>query len=165
MSLFEKWQHAVQNQSDNQQNQIFFKNYLEKETEAYKKILGSKTQVIEGRLNDLAKEYDMDEVTFIGFLDGINTSLENQIELDELTEDSEIKLNIVFDKLYYNMLAAKATWLHELKEWDDILTAEERAAIRKRYNEDHRAVSNKVGRNHPCPCGSGKKYKKCCGAG
>jgi uncharacterized protein YecA (UPF0149 family) len=21
----------------------------------------------------------------------------------------------------------------------------------------------KVGRNEPCPCGSGKKYKKCCG--
>ena len=26
------------------------------------------------------------------------------------------------------------------------------------------AVSKKVGRNDPCPCGSGKKYKKCCGA-
>ncbi|MBE6645102.1 MAG: preprotein translocase subunit SecA [Ruminococcaceae bacterium] len=25
------------------------------------------------------------------------------------------------------------------------------------------ATSNKVGRNDPCPCGSGKKYKKCCG--
>jgi preprotein translocase subunit SecA len=25
------------------------------------------------------------------------------------------------------------------------------------------AVGNKVGRNDPCPCGSGKKYKKCCG--
>ena len=24
-------------------------------------------------------------------------------------------------------------------------------------------VSKKVGRNEPCPCGSGKKYKKCCG--
>ena len=24
---------------------------------------------------------------------------------------------------------------------------------------------NQVGRNDPCPCGSGKKYKKCCGAG
>jgi uncharacterized protein YecA (UPF0149 family) len=23
----------------------------------------------------------------------------------------------------------------------------------------------KVGRNDPCPCGSGKKYKKCCGKG
>ncbi len=27
-----------------------------------------------------------------------------------------------------------------------------------------RTVSNVVGRNDPCPCGSGKKYKKCCGA-
>ena len=25
-------------------------------------------------------------------------------------------------------------------------------------------TSNKIGRNEPCPCGSGKKYKKCCGA-
>ena len=24
--------------------------------------------------------------------------------------------------------------------------------------------TQKVGRNDPCPCGSGKKYKKCCGA-
>jgi len=24
-------------------------------------------------------------------------------------------------------------------------------------------MSEKVGRNEPCPCGSGKKYKKCCG--
>lgn len=24
-------------------------------------------------------------------------------------------------------------------------------------------VEKKVGRNEPCPCGSGKKYKKCCG--
>jgi SWIM/SEC-C metal-binding protein len=26
-----------------------------------------------------------------------------------------------------------------------------------------RTVDKKVGRNDPCPCGSGKKYKKCCG--
>ncbi|NOQ21892.1 MAG: zinc chelation protein SecC [Candidatus Aegiribacteria sp.] len=25
------------------------------------------------------------------------------------------------------------------------------------------AQSNKISRNSPCPCGSGKKYKKCCG--
>ena len=28
-----------------------------------------------------------------------------------------------------------------------------------------RRSSPKVGRNDPCPCGSGKKFKKCCGAG
>jgi len=26
-----------------------------------------------------------------------------------------------------------------------------------------RTVGDKIGRNDPCPCGSGKKYKKCCG--
>ena len=38
------------------------------------------------------------------------------------------------------------------------------------YFKDARMVNNpqkrdspKVGRNDPCPCGSGKKYKKCCG--
>jgi len=29
------------------------------------------------------------------------------------------------------------------------------------YNEDGSRL--KVGRNDPCPCGSGKKYKNCCG--
>lgn len=30
-------------------------------------------------------------------------------------------------------------------------------------SEGVQAFSNKIGRNEPCPCGSGKKYKKCCG--
>jgi len=29
------------------------------------------------------------------------------------------------------------------------------------YKNDMRSI----GRNDPCPCGSGKKYKKCCGLG
>ena len=31
--------------------------------------------------------------------------------------------------------------------------------------DDRPAGNVKVGRNAPCPCGSGKKYKKCCGVG
>jgi SEC-C motif len=38
---------------------------------------------------------------------------------------------------------------------DDLLADDE---------ESEPAVSDKIGRNDPCPCGSGKKYKKCCGA-
>lgn len=26
-----------------------------------------------------------------------------------------------------------------------------------------KSESEEIGRNDPCPCGSGKKYKKCCG--
>ena len=29
--------------------------------------------------------------------------------------------------------------------------------------DPYRRETPKVGRNEPCPCGSGKKYKKCCG--
>src|SRR5690606_29865155 len=29
------------------------------------------------------------------------------------------------------------------------------------FNQQRRVT--KIGRNEPCPCGSGKKYKKCCG--
>ena len=51
--------------------------------------------------------------------------------------------------------------------------ATERVQVAKPTSEgfagDKRVVrkpvtSNKIGRNEPCPCGSGKKYKKCCGA-
>lgn len=31
-----------------------------------------------------------------------------------------------------------------------------------KVNNEIKDTSNKIGRNDPCPCGSGKKYKKCC---
>ena len=31
-------------------------------------------------------------------------------------------------------------------------------------HDDPPAFGRKVGRNEPCPCGSGRKYKRCCGA-
>lgn len=163
MSLFKDWQERLQNQGTDE-NKKFFEDYLEKETQAYKAILSSGTTSITGRVDELAKKYDMDNITFIGFLDGINTSLDTSLDLEILTEESEIDKSILLYKLYYNMLNAKANWLYELEEWNDLLSVEERTSIRKQFNEDHRAVSTKVGRNDPCPCGSGKKYKKCCGA-
>ncbi|MBI5577109.1 MAG: preprotein translocase subunit SecA [Deltaproteobacteria bacterium] len=39
-----------------------------------------------------------------------------------------------------------------------------RGDISKAGQTTQRHVKKKVGRNDPCPCGSGKKYKKCCGA-
>jgi uncharacterized protein len=43
--------------------------------------------------------------------------------------------------------------------------AERRATARlEREAQTVRRTSAKVGRNEPCPCGSGRKYKQCCGA-
>lgn len=44
----------------------------------------------------------------------------------------------------------------------DVIVYENTSGYRPRL-ETHRRVAPKVGRNDPCPCGSGKKYKKCCG--
>ncbi|WP_280549637.1 PBPRA1643 family SWIM/SEC-C metal-binding motif protein [Halomonas sp. 11-S5] len=40
---------------------------------------------------------------------------------------------------------------------------EDMSDFEKMLNPSSPSVSEKVGRNAPCPCGSGKKYKKCCG--
>lgn len=46
-------------------------------------------------------------------------------------------------------------------QYDDTLEDEE---IDDYYPETYVRPEPKVGRNEPCPCGSGKKYKRCCGA-
>ena len=50
-------------------------------------------------------------------------------------------------------------------QWNDILGEEKMAEIVKQYKASKtvRRESPKIGRNDPCPCGSGKKYKHCCG--
>ena len=102
---------------------------------------------------------------FTGLLDGINTSLKEPINLEEMEEDTELDFSIDIEKLYYNMHGAKADWLYNLPQWDNILTVEKRKEIAKEERLSGTVIKGeKIGRNDPCPCGSGKKYKKCCGA-
>ena len=100
----------------------------------------------------------------MGFVDGINDSLKNPYDLETVDNATELVFDIDLEKLYYNMIDAKAQYLYNLPQWDGIFSEEKRKDIRKQYNET-KIVRNeqKVGRNDPCPCGSGKKYKKCCG--
>ena len=63
------------------------------------------------------------------------------------------------------MVECNAEWLYTLPPWDEILTKERQKELyRKQKNSGTvRNEEPKVGRNEPCPCGSGKKYKHCCG--
>ena len=164
MSLFSQWQELANQERTPKEQDAFWQGYFDQETENYKKILGNYTQPYIGTLEELAKGFSMDELYFMGFLDGINTSLEKEIELDSLDAQSEVELKIDFEKLYFNMLECKANWLYSLPEWDAILSEEKRKEITQTHRTSKMFVSeNTVGRNDPCPCGSGKKYKKCCG--
>lgn len=163
MTLYEKWGEIAEQDRTPQENETFWKEYFLKEKDNYADILANNRKTLKGTLSELASSFNMDTVTFTGFLDGINTSLVEELDLEKVEEDTELSIEIDYEKLYFNMLDAKADWLYNLPEWEDILPVEERKRITKEYRVANMAVSNKVGRNDPCPCGSGKKYKKCCG--
>ena len=75
-----------------------------------------------------------------------------------------VSLEFDVEKLYYNMVEAQADWLYELPQWDALLTKERRKELFLSQRKSNTVVKDKkVGRNEPCPCGSGKKYKQCCG--
>lgn len=163
MSLFQEWEDLISNQTD-ETFPDFWEKYSSTEKKIYSNILDTPSEKVTGTFSELVEKYDADPVIFMGFLDGINTSLRQEQNLDEFDETSQICLDIDLEKLYYNMLAANADYLFTLPQWDGILTAEKRQEILKAYRRSKTVVKEKQpGRNDPCPCGSGKKYKKCCG--
>jgi preprotein translocase subunit SecA len=164
MSLYQKWTELVESHQTQNDLKNFWRNYFDKEKNNYAEILSEQLWELEGTVKDLAERFQMEPVYFIGFLDGINTSLTEPLVIEDLAEETHIRLNIEPEKLYFNMLDAKADWLYNLPQWDGILTRERRREINQEYRASKMAVSTKIGRNEPCPCGSGKKYKKCCGA-
>ena len=163
MGLFEQWKKMAAAERGHTENDAFWNSYLEKEKANYEQLLEKHRNKLEGTLGELALGFGMEPVVFTGFLDGINTSLVNEIDLNAVEEDTVISAEIDFEKLYWNMHEAKADWLYNLEQWDGILTREKRSEITKEFKLSKMAVSSKVGRNDPCPCGSGRKYKKCCG--
>ncbi|WP_039653073.1 SEC-C metal-binding domain-containing protein [Clostridium tyrobutyricum] len=164
MSLYKDWTNKVVTLVKTKGEAEFWKEYGETEKNVYTKILAENRSTITGNINELSKHFDISTVFFIGFLDGINDSLDEQLDLEKLEEDSNITIKINFEKLYFNMLDAKADYLYKLSQWDSIFSSEKRKAIHKKWVSSKTIVNkNKTGRNDPCPCGSGKKYKNCCG--
>ncbi|MEL7654500.1 MAG: SEC-C metal-binding domain-containing protein [Bacillota bacterium] len=164
MSLYEQWQNLIDNQTD-ETFEGFWEKYSSTEKRIYSGILDEPGKKVTGTFKELAEKYESDPVIFMGFLDGINTSLRKEQEFKTFDEDSKIELDIDFEKLYFNMLEAKADYLYTLPQWDTILTEEQKIEIVKAHKKSKTVVKDKEpGRNDPCTCGSGKKYKKCCGA-
>ena len=165
MSLMEDWEVlANQYNTDQATAQKFWTDYYMQEKAVYEKMLTEPVEVEKGTVAELAEKYGMDVVRFGGFLDGINESLKTPNPVDTIVAESEVTVDIDLEKLYYNMVAAKADWLYNLPQWDALLTEERRKELYKAQKKSMTVVKGKkIGRNDPCPCGSGKKYKQCCG--
>lgn len=164
MTLYEQWEKYEVDSPSQEEYKRKIEDYLVREKNVYAHILSNVDEITEGTITELGKRFDMTDAEFVGFVDGINSSLIEEYDLATLTADSSVRFEIDFKKLYWNMLDANAEWLYGLEQWDVILPQEERTQMKKEYNRSKIIIKDKkVGRNEPCICGSGKKYKKCCG--
>jgi len=140
--------------------------YLAKEKVIYANILRNKTTRLEGTVAELAESLRLTPTYMFAFLDGIHEAVDGVPELESIEESTAIAFDIEYDRLYKQMVEYKADSLYELPEWDGVFTKERQKELYMEQKKSHTIVRNeaKTGRNEACPCGSGKKYKKCCGA-
>ncbi len=165
MSMLENWREEAYGKDMNtKEGQLFWGNYFAIEKGIYEKLLEDPKNVVTGTVKELAEKFDTTVKIMTGFLDGINDSLVTPNPIETMDEDTEVSLAFDPEKLYYNMVEARADWLYELPQWESLLTEEKRKELYKEQKKSGTVVKEKkVGRNDPCPCGSGKKYKFCCG--
>lgn len=161
MGLLEQWQKYAEEQV-RARGARFWKGYFEQEKEFYRQILTGGNAP--GTVAECARRFGVEPLIMMGFLDGVNDSLKTPNALEGLEEDSPVNLDYDRELLYKNMVDAKADWLYNLPEWEPLISEERRRELYKEQKSSKTVVKGeKIGRNDPCPCGSGKKYKKCCG--
>lgn len=167
MALLQEWRDYAYSEElqNSKEGQKLWQNYFSLEQGIYEKLLANPSEVVTGTVQELADKFEVPLSMMVGFLDGINDSLKQPNPIEEMEKDTTVTLDIDPEKLYYNMVACKAEWLYTLPQWDEILDENRRKELYKEQKNSGTIhnETRKVGRNDPCPCGSGKKYKQCCG--
>lgn len=165
MALLDQWRDVAYDESANKGDlQRFWGDYFKKEQAIYKELLADPDTEVKGTVKELADKYGITVMEMTGFLDGIQESLVAPNPIEEMEEDTEVSLKFDKEALYKNMVAADAEWLYGLEEWNAIFDADKLKELYKEQKSSQTVVNApKVYPNDPCPCGSGKKYKKCCG--
>ena len=165
MALLKEWYAVAYDEKANKGDiQRFWTNYFQLEKGVYEQLLTNPDEEVKGSVKELAEKYNLSLIEMAGFLDGINESLVEANPVEEMEADTVVSLKFDKEKLYKNMVAAKAEWLYELPQWEEIFDEDTRKALYLEQKKSGTVIKDKkVGRNDPCPCGSGRKFKQCCG--
>ena len=162
MALHDAWK-RIAFDTQGQSVKHIWDEYLAKEKKVYKEILSKKLEKIEGSMTELSERFGLSTTHMSAFVEGIHKAVDGLPPVSEIEADTEIVLEIDFKRLYKQMVQYKAKDLYTLSEWDEIFTAEQQREYYMEQKKSHTIIrADKTGRNDPCPCGSGKKYKQCC---
>ena len=106
MALLQEWrEYAYSEEMQNsKEGQKLWENYFTLEKGIYEKLLANPSEIVEGTVQELADRYEVPLSMMVGFLDGINDSLKEANPIDEMEKDTQVKLDIDLEKLYYNMV-------------------------------------------------------------
>ena len=80
--------------------QRLWTDYFQKEKDIYAELLKNPDEVVKGTVKELADKFGIDVMTMTGFLDGINDSLKEQNNIEEMEEDTEVNLGFEKELLY-----------------------------------------------------------------
>ena len=140
-SLLDQWRGMAYDQTlSKDQLEKFWANYFLIEKGIYEQLLEDPDTVVKGTVKELAEKYGQDVMTMVGFLDGINDSLVIPNPIETMTEDTEVSLGFDKERLYKNMVDAKADWLYGLPQWEAIFDEETRKRL---YREQKASASRK----------------------
>ena len=165
MALLDHWKKIAYDETvGSDKLQKIWGSYFAREKDMYQKLLSEPEKYAKGTVKELAEAFGQDIMTMTGFLDGINDSLVEKNPIETMEEDTVVSLEYDMELLYKNMVGADADWLYNLPEWDELTPEDRRKELYKEQKLSTTVVKGpKISRNDPCPCGSGLKYKKCCG--
>ena len=115
MALLKQWRDMAYSETANKGDlQRLWADYFQKEKEIYAQLLKTPDETVKGTVKELADKYEVEVMTMVGFLDGINDSLKEANPIEEMEEDTQVNLGFDKELLYKNMVAAGADWLYEL---------------------------------------------------
>lgn len=122
MSLLEEWRSVAYDYTKSKEEiDTFWKDYFIKEEQFYNKLLNISEHPILDTIENFACKFNVDIITMVGFLDGINDSLKTPNKIENMTEKTIITLDYDAKILYENAIKSNAKHIYNLSIWDKIL--------------------------------------------
>ena len=153
-------EHLIQSESQEFEKRIKEK-FLQKRNERVQYVSETKAKEIEKRI--FLQTIDLNWKSHIQYLEQLRQviGLRSYGQRDPLIEYKK-EAFILFENLLEKLKIDLVTILHNLTIVEN--STENSKSTKRAVDIDPKYIGKKMSRNEPCLCGSGKKYKKCCGA-